>query len=399
MGPQQSQVKRRFSTDAYVAVNEQGTSFIEDATDSHLNPNYRKQSFDSSTVKRIANHGIAAIWSARSFKSDNIPNPRTGFFYVTDEISEIIYIGFGQLNDGSLTNEIWALNRKTLQWKQFDVQGDSVSPRSGSRAVLYNGNLLIFGGKDEFNYFNELYSFNIATCQMKKLETKGSLPSPRCGAIMGIYQQKVIVWSGYDGGSPNSLYILDLNKMEWRKKEQSISGRSAAAFVQDENFIYICGSSKSGGLVTIDMDKEKIAFTETEGSEPIGTVTNAGLTKINDYLIFSGGQSSSDWSLVYALDISNKTWFIVHIVPDRKTVFENDGNITETGIFMIPRTYSMAVSFDKNTRILYSFMGSPMKDSSKVYTLDLGNAIAVMHLRDDLLTEFHKNEVGDTIDD
>ena len=401
MGNQQSQMRRRSSTDVYMHVHEQEAGFVESAADSHLNPKIQPILPGEIPPKRqIANHGIAAVWSARNCQSDPMPLSRTGFFYVTDEINEIVYIGFGQLREGSLTNEIWAFNRRTFQWRQLEIKGEEITPRTASRAVLYRNCLVVFGGKDEFNYYNDMYSIDLSTLEAKKIETKGDVPSPRCGSVIGSYQNKILIWSGYTGtASPSPVHILDTNTMEWHKVDTDLPGRSAAAFVQDGNLIYACGSAKAGGLVTIDIEKETITFTETEGSEPIGTVTNAGLTKINDYLIFSGGQSASNWSLVYALDISNKTWFIVHIVPDGRTVTEKDGNITETGVFMIPRTFCNAVSFNQKTRILYSFLGSPMRDPIKIYTLDLGNAIAVMHLRDDLLTEFHKNEVGDTIDD
>lgn len=389
MGQEQSQQRHKYSSEMYVPVSQQASVDDEDAEKNTIDVKQRK----------IANHGIAAIWSMHISEGASAPGCRSDFFYVTDKATKRLFIGFGVLNDGTLTNELCILDLETLEWQIQPIEGERIKPRSGCRATIFGNKILIFGGKDEFNFLNDLIIIDTDTLTATTIETTGDVPSGRINCVIGIYQTKLVVWGGYDGSSPNSLYVLDLRTRTWHSKAQDITGRNAAAFVQDEQFIYVCGASKTGGLIIIDMEKETIAHYETEGAEPLSTMTNAGLIKASEYLVFIGGKSSSNWSTVNALDIPNKTWFIVHIKPDEKTVSEADGNVTETGVFMIPRTHSMAVAFDDETRKLYTCLGSPMFDPAPVYTLELGEAIGVMHLRDDLLTSFHKMEKGDVIDD
>jgi ethanolamine utilization protein EutQ (cupin superfamily) len=388
MGQANSHVKRKYSGELYFPVSAHVGNMEDDLNKKQVTPKQRK----------IANHGIAGIWSMFVLKDSLIPTCRTNFFYVTDEATSRMIIGFGTLNDGSLTNELYVFDMDAFEWQRHEITGDNITPRAGSKAVIIGNRIVVFGGKDELKFLNELISIDMDTFVATRIKTTGDEPTPRVNCVIGAYNNKLAVWGGYDGALPNDLYILDLQTFVWHKKEFEITGRDAASFVQEGKYIYVCGASKATGLVIIDIEKERITHHETVGAEPLSTMTNAGLVKACEYLIFIGGKSLSHWSTVNALDIVNKTWFLVHVRPDGKTVSEADGNITETGVFMIPRTHSMAISFDSEKRVIYTCLGSPMFDPAPIYSLELGEAISVIHLRDDLLTIFHQCENGDVDD-
>ena len=72
---------------------------------------------------------------------------------------------FGGFQQGTRTNEVSIYNFPANTWTNvtFPVGEEQPCARSGHSAVVYNGNMYIFGGKnDSSEKLNDFWSFNIA---------------------------------------------------------------------------------------------------------------------------------------------------------------------------------------------------------------------------------------------
>ncbi|OHT17681.1 Kelch motif family protein [Tritrichomonas foetus] len=333
----------------------------------------------------IVRTAFSGIWSLEDSISLEIPSSRTGQFSCISNNENHAIIGFGVGMDGTYYNDIWILNAMTHEWSLLTTNGVEISPRSGSRATVIDNILYIFGGSREPMFYNDLYAVDLNTGNARSVQTSGSPPSPRTSPIFASYGKEIILWGGYDGSWPSELYVLNTENMEWKSYPQDIGGRTNVAYAVVENCIYAYGSSKTGGILKINMEDKSISLLPTTGPEPQASITDAGLVHFDRYLMFIGGKAASQSTLMYSLDIEKLRWFVFHILPDGATVSAVDGTISDLGLFMLPRTYSMGTIYIKGTREIVSFLGHPMKDPSPLFVLNIGEAIAALHLRSDML--------------
>ena len=72
---------------------------------------------------------------------------------------------FGGFCGGTRSNEVTVYNFPANSWSNvtFPPEEEIPCPRSGHSAVVYKGNMYIFGGKDDSSEkLNDFWSFNIA---------------------------------------------------------------------------------------------------------------------------------------------------------------------------------------------------------------------------------------------
>ena len=79
-------------------------------------------------------------------------------------------------------------------------------------------------------------------------------------------------------------------------------------------------------------------------------------------------------------------WFVFPITPDNDTTTTQDGFIDEIGLFEIPRISSAACAYNEHEREIVVTLGSQFYNPPPVYVLDIGHALGVLHLRDDMLS-------------
>ena len=318
------------------------------------------------------------------------PLPRTGHFFVTDDRNQFLYIGYGLSSEGKELNDFWSFNLSNFKWKQIFLNGEIHSPRVGSRGIFFENKILIVGGYCEPNYYFDLHYIDLNTNSVQIIHTNGNQPIPRSTPILGIYKNELFVWGGFNGEMINTLNVLNLLTLNWNEYKQDIIGRTAIPFTQINNKIYSFGSSKTGGLLELDLDLKLVQIIPTIGSEPPSIVMNAGLQKVDNYLFFFGGKSSLQWTLIYCCDLNKKWWFIFYIQPDGETATISDGAVSEIGLFLIPEVYSFALTYYPPNRKLIVTLGEPFKDPPPVFTLSIGDALSVLHLRDDMVDIFNK---------
>lgn len=104
---------------------------------------------------------------------------------------------FGGFVRGVRTNSIDRYYFKENRWESVQPMGD-VAPcnRAGHSAIVYGDNLIVFGGKDEYNNkLNDLWMFNFTNYLWEEIEIKNA-PISRSGHSAQLYKDYMIVFGG-----------------------------------------------------------------------------------------------------------------------------------------------------------------------------------------------------------
>ena len=202
---------------------------------------------------------------------------------------------------------------------------------------------------------------------------------------MGLYNGKIFVWGGYNGQWLNSIHILDINTMVWSTIPTNEKGRSGVPSVVVDYNLISYGGSHTDGLFTINMADPKIKIVPTTGFAPQSEVMNAGMVRANNLVFYFGGKDkNSNYTILYALDYDKKWWFIFHVKPDGESVTMLDGNVSDNGIFMLPRIHSFGVAYSKVHRTIVAFLGLPYSDPPNLFLISIGEALGFINLRNDM---------------
>ncbi|KAH0786603.1 Kelch motif family protein [Histomonas meleagridis] len=386
MGPQPSTAYpgtnyvHPFTEDLYMPV---GASRMNDERNSDI-PAPITKCRTMHRVNNVLKTGFTGIWSVTAANSLG-PAPRTGQFYCDDPDNHTVYIGYGITPNEQPLNDFWALDTLTNRWREIKLSGEQISPRSGARACLIGTHVVVFGGYCNPNYLGELHTIDITTGEVAYVQTQGMPPSPRSSPIVAIGNNKFFVWGGFNGEWPDELNVLDLSTMTWSQIPQQISGRAAVPFVTVDNIVYSYGGSKLGGFLCLNMETNEIKIRECIGASPPSQSSAAGMVQVEKYLFYFGGKANNKWTLMYACDLSKMWWFVFHVMPDGESVSISDGSISDQGLFMLPRIHSFGVCYIKEKRTIMAFLGYPEKDPPPLFSVYIGDAMAVVHLREDMI--------------
>ena len=332
--------------------------------------------------------GFSGIWS--SFIPDCIsPPPRKDCFSIYSAQHNGVFIGYGIGEDNQFFNDCWFLSFENYTWTKIKLTNE-VSPRTGSRGIIYQNNLIIFGGFSKNIYYDDLHIINISTGQVTPLATTGPMPTPRCTPIVSFYNNKMYVWGGFNVNVwPTELYSLDLSTLQWTMYPQSITGRTSVPSVTVGSKVYIYGCSKSNALLIIDMANNIVITEKITGSPPISTLRSAQMVGFQKYLFFIGGKTAETdkYMLLYALDLERNWWFVFHVKPDGETTSFEDGLLSETGLFFMNRIIACAAAFDEKNRQIVTTLGAPFENPPSINVIKVGEALGVLHMRDDMLAQ------------
>jgi hypothetical protein len=87
-------------------------------------------------------------------------------------------------------------------------------------------------------------------------------------------------------------------------------------------------------------------------------------------------------------------WFVFHVMPDGDSVSIADGSISEMGLFMLPRLHSFGMCYVQERREIMAFLGSPERDPPPLFVVSVGEALSVIHLREDMIAAVKMGETG-----
>ena len=106
-------------------------------------------------------------------------------------------------------------------WTQLKCRGSIPCPRSDHAAVVVEGSMYIFGGRNERGQcLGDLLAFDIERQFWFKFEDAGSAPSPRSSLCMSSHGSKVYVFGGESDNLSEKvkdemrmIYTLDTTKL------------------------------------------------------------------------------------------------------------------------------------------------------------------------------------------
>lgn len=341
--------------------------------------------------RHIVKTPFAGIWSLVDPESETAPEPRIGHFYCHWEAANAIIVGFGANSHNEPLEDIWILNINTYEWEPFPISGEAISARVNSRACILGETMYIFGGELGNDVSNDIYAVNLDTKECVSLETEGDIPSARSLPIFAGMENELFVWGG-TGTCSSDLYVLDLTTRVWEAIPQDLPSRSGMTYDTVDDCVYAYGGSNTGGIVVLSMSRKVVTIEPTSGPEPPSAITNGGFVHFDNYLMFIGGISQSQWTLIHCFDLTRRRWFIFHVLPDGSTVTVVDGNINDFGLFQLPRTHSMGLIYNRRKREILGVLGAPVKDTAPLFVIRVGEALSCLHLRADMLAWAHVEE-------
>jgi hypothetical protein len=259
-------------------------------------------------------------------------------------------------------------------------------PRNGAQGVLLGGKLFIFGGFYEKAYFADPYMIDPTTGEIAPIKTFGDPPSARSTPIMAVSDDgRVFLWGGFNGDWPNAIHILNPENFEWVSVPSPEKGRTAVPSVKIGNKILSYGGSNRPGLWVLDMGTGVISIVNATGVGPPPDSMKAGMVKVGRHVFFVGGRvkGEPEWTLLYVLDTKRMWWFIFFVTPDGDSVTARDALI-QSGCFLLPRIHAFGLAYASSQRAITAFLGCPFTDPPRLFVVYIGEALAVINLRDDM---------------
>ncbi|KAK8858105.1 hypothetical protein M9Y10_013205 [Tritrichomonas musculus] len=335
------------------------------------------------SITKMAYNGY---WSIKR-PSGKCPTPRSAHFTAYSEELRTCFIGYGKKRDGTLLNDVWALDIDDLKWTKLKLTGDQISPREGAVATMMGNYIVVFGGQeDENSYFAQLHTIDVTTGEVLIADARGSKPAPRANPVIAIYRKRLYIWGGYNQAKVSELNVLDFATMKWGIVDTTVKGRVGAAWAVSKQRIFVYGGAKSSSQFSVvDMKNNNVIKVDSQGSSPKSEVLNAGMVKVGGYLLFFGGEYKNNYTYVYACELSTLWWFVFFVAPDGETTSISDGKISSDGVFQLPRTSSFSSIYDPVKRQVLAFLGHPHKSVTPIFILSVGEAISFLNLREDMM--------------
>ncbi|EAY08255.1 Kelch motif family protein [Trichomonas vaginalis G3] len=344
----------------------------------------QEEFFAQEALKPLLRTGFAGQWSVETFVGKH-PVERNGQFSVISKLRNSLIIGYGQDTNGVALNDVWELNLDSKQWHQIKLKGDIQLPRISASACIQDEILYIFGGRIAGTYLDDLHSIDLKTGEVKLISTHNDPPSPRASPVIAVHNNNLYVWGGLNEAWPDDLHTLDLSTGAWSTSKPGLSGRANIPTAIYENCVYGYGCSRSGGFIVIDLENGQATIKKADGEAPPSDINAGGMCLVDHFLIYFGGISENEYMLVHACDLHRMRWFTFWVTPDGETVTQNDGFTDEKGLFHLPNIHSFSVAYSEKTREIVSCLGVPAHDPPMVSIFSVGEALSVLHLRDDLL--------------
>ena len=130
---------------------------------------------------------------------------------------------FGGFQDGTRKNQVHTFDVETRVWSLLapsDPRAPAPSARAGHAAVMHEGNLYVFGGKDDDNQkLNDLWRFNLAERVWTQLvvDQEHTIPMARSGHTATLYQGYICIFGGIFEVTKelNDLHLYDIANNRW----------------------------------------------------------------------------------------------------------------------------------------------------------------------------------------
>jgi len=121
------------------------------------------------------------------------------------------YDGFNRVDD------FYRFNITDARWSLVQALNSEQgpSPRHSHTAVVYNGNMFIFGGYDG-HYRADMFKFNFQRRVWKEIHREGVWPKSRYRTATTVMGHNMYMFGGHDGARQlNDFYIFDFGTENW----------------------------------------------------------------------------------------------------------------------------------------------------------------------------------------
>ena len=160
-----------------------------------------------------------SLFSSTTKKTSNSsehPSKRWGHSAILYNNNMIIFGGRHLQRSLSTT---YLLDFTTFNWSKIEPEGPPPSGRDSHSAILYNNyDMIIFGGNGCTTKFNDLWDFNISEYKWTKLATLGKSPCARDGHLSALIHNKyMVIYSGLNDKYEviNDLFLFDFKERKW----------------------------------------------------------------------------------------------------------------------------------------------------------------------------------------
>eukprot|EP00667_Euglena_gracilis_P006960 EG_transcript_7026 len=166
-----------------------------------------------------AEAGPSTSWRAVSTAGVG-PSPRDCHTAVLFEGQ--MYVFGGITGEQRLAGDLHCLDLQQWRWEQLTWQGDPPAAREGHSAVVYRDEMVVFGGSAEASDEGDCYTFSFRDRQWRTLHTSGPgpgthRPDNRFYHSAVVYQDDMYVFGGCDDETCYAdVLVLNFPSLRWR---------------------------------------------------------------------------------------------------------------------------------------------------------------------------------------
>lgn len=163
-----------------------------------------------------------------------------------------VFAGYsGAYNE--LFNELFEMN--LLQGYDWTIQNNNISPQKRMKAsmTVINGNLYLFGGKNQNQFYNNMWVFNVQSDNWDSKNLLGDVPSPRYSHAVDSEGDIFVLFGGEDAlGLKNDIFIYNSLNSMWKqlipKSATTPRATKGACIVLRFPLVYIYGGVTESGV-------------------------------------------------------------------------------------------------------------------------------------------------------
>lgn len=322
----------------------------------------------------LLEQAFSGVWS-NIFPKTASPPQRFGQFSVSTPSKA--FVGFGVSSDGSAICDLWELDTASLTWREIPLSGHKINQLAGAAATIADNLIYVFNVTNA-----EVYSINTSDGTVSLLPAQGTVPGARASPVFQHVNGELVLWGGFNGEWLTTLSIYNIASGEWRESNPKVTGRAAASWALVDDIIYVFGG---GDMIKVDLRSRWVEPVACKGTPPPSDCVEGQMVHVERFLLYFGGKSANCWTYVYAFDLVRQTWFVFFVRPDEQTVHLSDGKVSENGVFMLPRIHGFGAAYCAEKKRLVGFFGVPQNEQNPLYVLDIAEALATMHVYEDML--------------
>jgi N-acetylneuraminic acid mutarotase len=213
-------------------------------------------------------------------------------------------------------NDMWEYNISGNSWTQ---KASGASKRFGHSAVAYNGKMYIFGGADVSSvYYNDVWEYNPVNDSYSQKTCSGTPPTTRFAHSAIVFNGKMIIFGGRDNNLAlcNDVHELDLTTFAWSGTKTTYGTSPTqrqyhSATVYNDSMIIFGGQYDSSPYHY--QDTFSLDLTSwTWSSKANGPAARSGHNAIqwSAMTVIFGGQdnSASQYDTVFFYDCAANSW-------------------------------------------------------------------------------------------